>query len=61
MVMRATRELLWIGCCLNHIRNRVIEGAVIAAKAVGATQGFFYIRANTRWRETDSTGAGLLS
>lgn len=24
---------------------RVIEGAVIAAKAVGATEGFFYIRA----------------
>jgi NADH-quinone oxidoreductase subunit F len=30
---------------LESYPYRVIEGAVIAAKAVGATQGFFYIRA----------------
>ena len=43
--MKATRAHLWIEACSKAIPHSVIEGMAIGAYAIGATQGYVYVRA----------------
>ena len=43
--MKAIRGLLWTGCTLEGDPHTVIEGMIIAAYAIGASEGYIYCRA----------------
>jgi len=49
MPTKAIRERSWIAVCWKVIRNRVLEGMLIAAYAVGASEGYIYVRRSIRW------------
>ena len=44
-VTRATREHLWTAPLWKAIPYKLIEGMIIAAYAVGAENGYIYVRA----------------
>ena len=59
---RATRERSWTARYLRAIRIRVLEAMAIAGYAIGADEGYIYVRAEypvavERLQHSDSSGA----